>query len=139
MPSSRPCAAFEPISPDFDLKGLVESQANFEWVVRIHCDMIDHQGLENFEKLVLIHVILGGKPLVIEGYEGRLDRWTFALQWLRDNCGSKGMTHCNSARHGLIDLFSRECPRPYQEDQRSPIDRPLLEEYGAFNKSVDPA
>ncbi|ETI22392.1 hypothetical protein G647_06466 [Cladophialophora carrionii CBS 160.54] len=89
MPSTRPCAAFEPIAPDFDLKSLVESQANFEWVVRIHCDMIDHQGLENFDKLVLIHVILGGKPLVIEGYEGRLDRWTFALQWLRDNCGSK--------------------------------------------------
>ncbi|EXJ58643.1 hypothetical protein A1O7_06071 [Cladophialophora yegresii CBS 114405] len=89
MPSTRPCAAFEPMAPDFDLKSLVESQANFEWVVRIHCDMIDHQGLENFEKLVLIHVILGGKPLVIEGYEGRLDRWTFALQWLRDNCGSK--------------------------------------------------
>ena len=52
--------------------------------------MIDHQGLENFEKLVLLHVILGGKPLVIEGYQNRLDRWTFALQWLRDNCASKG-------------------------------------------------
>ncbi|KIW91428.1 uncharacterized protein Z519_08324 [Cladophialophora bantiana CBS 173.52] len=89
MPSTRPCAAFEPISPDFDLNALVESQPNFEWVVRIHCDMIDHQGLEIFEKLVLVHVILGGKPLVIEGYEGRLDKWTFALQWLRDNCGSK--------------------------------------------------
>ncbi|EXJ77463.1 hypothetical protein A1O3_09689 [Capronia epimyces CBS 606.96] len=89
MPSTRPQAAFEPISPDFDLKALVESTPNFEWVVRIHCDMIDHQGLENFEKLVLIHVILGGKPLVIEGYEKRLDPWTFALQWLRDNCGSK--------------------------------------------------
>ncbi|KIX04704.1 uncharacterized protein Z518_05574 [Rhinocladiella mackenziei CBS 650.93] len=89
MPSTRPCAAFEPISPEFDLKALVESTANFEWVVRIHCDMIDRQGLENFEKLVLIHVILGGKPLVIEGYESRLDRWTFTLQWLRDNCGSK--------------------------------------------------
>ncbi|KAK5053708.1 hypothetical protein LTR84_001669 [Exophiala bonariae] len=89
MPSSRPCAAFEPISPDFNVKALVESTPNFEWVVRIHCDMIDHQGLENFEKLVLIHVILGGKPLVIEGYETRLDRWSFALQWLRDNCGSK--------------------------------------------------
>ncbi|EXJ82029.1 hypothetical protein A1O1_08097 [Capronia coronata CBS 617.96] len=89
MPSTRPQAAFEPISPDFDVKGLVESTPNFEWVVRIHCDMIDHQGMENFEKLDLIHVILGGKPLVIEGYESRLDRWTFALQWLRDNCGSK--------------------------------------------------
>lgn len=92
MPSTRPCAAFEPISPDFDLHALVESTPNFEWAVRIHCDMIDHQGLENFEKLVLIHVILGGKPLVIEGYQARLDRWTFALQWLHDNCGSKSRT-----------------------------------------------
>jgi hypothetical protein len=90
MPSTRPCAAFEPISPDFDVKSLVESTPNFEWVVRIDCDMIDHQGVEAFEKLVLIHVILGGKPLVVEGYERRLDRWTFAVQWLRDNLGSKG-------------------------------------------------
>jgi hypothetical protein len=90
MPSTRPCAAFEPISPDFDVAALVETTPNFEYVVRIHCDMIDHQGLENFEKLVLLHVVLGGKPLVIEGYQDRLDRWTFALQWLRDNCASKG-------------------------------------------------
>jgi hypothetical protein len=90
MPSTRPCAAFEPISPDFDVAALVETTPNFEYVVRIHCDMIDHQGLENFEKLVLLHVVLGGKPLVIEGYQDRLDRWTFTLQWLRDNCASKG-------------------------------------------------
>lgn len=91
MPSTRPCAAFEPIPPDFDVKGLVEASANFEWVVRIDCEMIDRQGIEAFEKLVLIHVILGGKPLVVEGYDRRLDRWTFAVQWLRDNLGSKGI------------------------------------------------
>lgn len=90
MPSTRPCAAFEPVSPDFDVAAMVESTPNFEYVVRIDCGMIDHQGLENFEKLVLLHVILGGKPLVIEGYESRLDKWVFALQWLRDNCASKG-------------------------------------------------
>jgi hypothetical protein len=53
--------------------------------------MIEHQGMEAFEKLILLHVIIGGKPLVIEGYQERLDRWTFALQWLRDNCSQKGM------------------------------------------------
>lgn len=88
MPSTRPCAAFEPISPEFDLKALVESTPNFEYAVRIHSDMIEHHGLAAFERLVLMHVILGGKPLVIEGYEGRLDRWIFAIQWLKDNCGS---------------------------------------------------
>ena len=90
MPSTRPCAAFEPVSPDFDVAAMVESTPNFEYVARIQCDMIDHQGMESFEKLVLLHVILGGKPLVIEGYQSRLDKWIFALQWLRDNCASKG-------------------------------------------------
>ncbi|KAL9106398.1 MAG: hypothetical protein Q9227_008599 [Pyrenula ochraceoflavens] len=89
MPAVRPSAAFEPISPDIDLASIVESTPNFQYVVRIHCDMIDEQGIANFEKLVLLHVILGGKPLVIEGYQERLDRWTFALQWLRDNCSQK--------------------------------------------------
>ncbi|PGG97975.1 hypothetical protein AJ79_09030 [Helicocarpus griseus UAMH5409] len=90
MPSpSHPRAAFEPISPDLDLAALVESTPNFEYVVRIHCDAIVEQGIENFEKLVLLHVILGGKPLVIEGYQDSLEKWTFGLQWLKDNHGSK--------------------------------------------------
>ena len=89
MPAQRPSAAFEPISPDLDVANLVETTPNFEYVVRIHCDMIDVQGKDQFEKLVLLHVVLGGKPLVVEGYHERLDRWTFALQWLRDNCATK--------------------------------------------------
>ncbi|KAJ9247389.1 hypothetical protein DTO207G8_8088 [Paecilomyces variotii] len=89
MPAQRPCAAFEPLPPDLDVTALVESTPNFEFAVRIHCDAIDEQGLENFEKLVLLHVVLGGKPLVIEGYEDRLDKWTFSEQWLRDNHSAK--------------------------------------------------
>ncbi len=89
MPSQRPSAAFEPISPDFDLPQLVEETQNFEYVTRISCDMIEEQGLDSFDKLVLLHVILGGKPLVIEGFQYRLDEWTFTSQWLQDNCGKK--------------------------------------------------
>lgn len=89
MPASRPRAAFEPIPPDFDVKQLVESNSNFSYVDRISCDMIDQQGLLAFEKLVLLHVIIGGKPLVIDGFEDRLDPWTFTPRWLRDNCGEK--------------------------------------------------
>lgn len=85
MPAQRPCASFDPISPDFDLTAFVEENPNFEYVVRISCDMIEHQGLEAFEKLVLLHVIIGGKPLVIEGWQHRLNEWTFTSQWLRDN------------------------------------------------------
>ncbi|CAK4033038.1 Hypothetical predicted protein [Lecanosticta acicola] len=89
MPAQRPRASFEPIAPDFDLKRLVENNAHFNYVDRISCDMIDQQGLANFEKLVLLHVIVGGKPLVIDGFEDRLDPWTFTPKWLRDNCGEK--------------------------------------------------
>ena len=89
MPGKRPSAAFDPIPPDFDLARLVEETPNFEYVTRISCDMIDEQGMESFDKLVLLHVILGGKPLVIEGFNYRLDEWTFTCQWLQDNCGKK--------------------------------------------------
>ncbi|MCJ1482467.1 hypothetical protein MMC06_002632 [Schaereria dolodes] len=100
MPAQRPCALFEPIPPDLDLAALVEQTPNFEYVVRIPCETIDQQGQEAFEKLVLLHVIIGGKPLVIEGFHQRLDQWTFTSQWLRDNVGTKCIlgsfkTHCD--------------------------------------------
>ncbi|KAL8701744.1 MAG: hypothetical protein Q9201_004747 [Fulgogasparrea decipioides] len=89
MPTARRSAAFDPISPDLDLDALVQQTPNFEYVTRISCDMIETQGLETFEKLVLLHVILGGKPLVIEGFHKRLDEWTFTSGWLQDNHGKK--------------------------------------------------
>jgi hypothetical protein len=90
MPAQRPRASFEPIPPDFDLRELVESTENFQYVDRISCDAIEEQGLENFEKLILLHVIIGGKPLVVDGFEDRLDPWTFTSKWLHDNHGDKG-------------------------------------------------
>ena len=89
MVAQRPSAAFDPISPDLDLGSLVEETPNFEYVTRISCDMIEKQGLEAFDKLVLLHVILGGKPLVVEGFQHRLDEWTFTTEWLQDNYGKK--------------------------------------------------
>ena len=89
MPAQRPCASFDPISPTLDLAALVEETPNFEYVSRIPCDLIERQGLEAFEKLVLVQVIIGGKPLVIEGFHEHLERWTFSAQWLRDNVGQK--------------------------------------------------
>jgi hypothetical protein len=90
MPASRPRASFEPIAPNFDLRELVETTENFQYVDRISCETIEEQGLENFEKLILLHVIIGGKPLVVDGWEDRLDPWTFTPKWLKDNHGDKG-------------------------------------------------
>jgi len=89
MPAQRPRAAFEPIPPDLDVAALVESTPNFEYVVRIHCNSIDEHGLDNFDKLVRLHVILGGKPLVIEGFHERLDRSVFSERWLRSHHSSR--------------------------------------------------
>ncbi|GKZ29417.1 hypothetical protein AbraIFM66950_004825 [Aspergillus brasiliensis] len=92
MPAQRPRAAFEPLSPDLDLTELVNSTSNFEEVARIHCDMIDENGLEIFEKLVLLHVVRGGKPLVVEGFNHRLDNSIFSEKWLRNHYSSR--TEC---------------------------------------------
>lgn len=89
MPAQRPSAIFEPLSPYLDLDAFVNETPNFEYVVRISCDMLEQQGLEAFEKLVLLHVIIGGKPLIVEGFQQRLDQWTFSSQWLQDNHGKK--------------------------------------------------
>lgn len=90
MPARRQHASFEPLPPDFDVKALVEKTENFRYVDRISCDAIEEQGLEDFEKLILLHVIIQGKPLVIDGYGSRLDPWTFQKRWLKDNHGGKG-------------------------------------------------
>ncbi|RAR11613.1 transcription factor jumonji aspartyl beta-hydroxylase [Stemphylium lycopersici] len=90
MPAARPRASFEPIPPDFDVRTFVENAENFQYVDRISYEMIATNGVEAFEKLVLLHVIIGGKPLVIDGFEEVLDPWTFTPSWLRDNHGDKG-------------------------------------------------
>jgi hypothetical protein len=91
MPAARPRASFEPIPPDFDVRTFVETAENFQYVDRISYEMIASNGMEQFEKLVLLHVIIGGKPLVIDGFEEVLDPWTFTPSWLRDNHGEKSM------------------------------------------------
>ncbi|KAL5050201.1 hypothetical protein BDW71DRAFT_194584 [Aspergillus fruticulosus] len=89
MPAQRPRAAFEPISPALDVADLIKSSPNFEEVVRIHCDAIDENGLENFEKLVLLHVIVRGLPLVVEGFDKKLDNAIFSERWLKNHYSTK--------------------------------------------------
>jgi hypothetical protein len=97
MPAARPRASFEPIPPDFDVRTFVETADNFQYVDRISYEMIANNGIEAFEKLVMLHVIIGGKPLVIDGFEEVLDPWTFTPSWLRDNHGDKG--ECTLGTH----------------------------------------
>ncbi|KAL9601330.1 MAG: hypothetical protein Q9219_002625 [cf. Caloplaca sp. 3 TL-2023] len=115
MPSARRSAAFDPISPDLDLDALVQQTPNFDYVTRISCDMIESQGLDLFERLVLMHVIVGGKPLVIEGFHTRLDEWTFTSQWLQDNHGQK---YRDRQRLYLKDI---DCPEVWHDKLKEVI------------------
>ncbi|KAF2441445.1 hypothetical protein P171DRAFT_434141 [Karstenula rhodostoma CBS 690.94] len=104
MPAARPRASFEPIPPDFDVRTFVETADNFQYADRISYEMIANNGIEQFEKLVLLHVIIGGKPLVIDGFEQVLDPWPFTPSWLRGNMGDKPENARNLSSKSNIPL-----------------------------------
>lgn len=90
MPTSlHPQAKFDPIPPDLDLHALVDNTPNFQWVNRVTAAQIRNIGPQEFEKLVLIHVIQGGKPLVIEKWNDRLPKSLFSSAWLEENCNKR--------------------------------------------------
>ncbi|KAK8086449.1 hypothetical protein PG994_001423 [Apiospora phragmitis] len=83
MPTAlHPQAKFDPIPPDLDLHAIVDRNPNFDWVVRINLAQIRRLGPSGFEKLVQLHVIEGGRPLVIEGWNKVLPESLFSSEWL---------------------------------------------------------
>lgn len=90
MPTSlHPQAKFDPIPPDLDLPGLVEKTPNLKWAQRVSKAQIRNLGQQELEKLILLHVVLGGKPLVIEGWDAVLPKWLFNVDWLEKTYGTK--------------------------------------------------
>ncbi|KAF4872858.1 hypothetical protein CGCSCA1_v008000 [Colletotrichum siamense] len=90
MPTAlHPQAKFDPISPDLDLHSLVDKTPNFEWVLRISTAQIQGLGPQEFEKLVQLQVIQGGKPLVIEKWNDVLPKWLFGGEWLEKTYDKK--------------------------------------------------
>ncbi|KAG5953973.1 hypothetical protein E4U53_005966 [Claviceps sorghi] len=90
MPTSlHPQAKFDPLPPDLDLQNLVEQTPNFKWVQRVSRHQIRSLGQLEFEKLIKIHVVDGGKPLVIDGWDAVLPRWLFNAKWLEQTYDKK--------------------------------------------------
>ncbi|KAF4584256.1 JmjC domain-containing protein [Ophiocordyceps camponoti-floridani] len=90
MPTSlHPQAKFDPIPPDIDLQALVDNTPNFRWVQRVSREQIRNLGTQEFEKLVQIHVIGSGKPLVIDGWDAVLPKWLFNVDWLESTYDKK--------------------------------------------------
>lgn len=122
---------FQPLHPHLDIDKLIEDTPNFERVWKVDCNSIDKNGLADFEKLVLFHVVLGGRPLVVEGFHELLDGTVFSEKWMRQQY---------SAKSKLIPLLllpvsiptngcnSGSRPRPGQGDQFASDNRALHEE-----------
>jgi len=89
-PLSHPQAQFVPISPDIDVAALVESSNNFDYVTRLPKEMLKEHSAQSLEQLILLHVVIGGKPLVIEGWEDHLDLYRFSPEWLQAHMGKTG-------------------------------------------------
>ncbi|CAK7565659.1 MAG: hypothetical protein SEPTF4163_003582 [Sporothrix epigloea] len=85
----HPQAKFVPISPDLDLHALVQDTPNFEWASHISASEIFVLGQQQFEKLVSIHVIDGGKPLVIKEWNEQLPSELFSAKWLEETYNRK--------------------------------------------------
>lgn len=88
-PQSHPRAQFIPITPDLDLADLVENTSNFDYVTRLPNEMLKEHSIQSLEQLVLLHVVIGGKPLVIEGWDEKLHPKLFSPEWLQDHLGKK--------------------------------------------------
>lgn len=90
MPTSlHPQAKFDPLPPDLDLHGLIDQTPNFKWVQRVSRHQIRSLGQLEFEKLIKIHVVDGGKPLVIDGWDAVLPKWLFNAKWLEQTYDKK--------------------------------------------------
>lgn len=87
---------FDPIPPDLDLSALVAKTSNFDWVERIKLEDVKRMGWVEFEKLVAIQVLHGGRPLIVEGWGVDLPPWVYSADWLKTNIGEKGMYSLNT-------------------------------------------
>ena len=97
----HPQAKFDPIPPNLDLHNLVDRTPNFEWAMRISAKELMRFDAQRFEKLVYLHVIAGGKPLVITDWNLKLPKSIFSAAFLQNTYDKKGALidpHCQTAR-----------------------------------------
>ncbi|RDA90123.1 hypothetical protein CP533_3011 [Ophiocordyceps camponoti-saundersi (nom. inval.)] len=131
MPTAlHPQAKFDPLPPDIDVRALVDRTPNFRWVQRVSRSQIRNLGPQEFEKLVQIHVIAGGKPLVIDGWDAVLPKWLFNADWLEKTYDKKRenvrdipaatdipMTTGHYLR-SMRQLANQWTPHTYRDDRR---------------------
>lgn len=78
-----PRAVFEPFPPHLDIEKEVQTTKRFQFASRIPCDFINQFPREDLELYILTWVVKLGRPLVITGFDKRLDKGLFSEKWLR--------------------------------------------------------
>lgn len=111
MPTSlHPQAKFDPIPPDVDINALVDSTPNLQWAQRVPRSMILQLQPGQFEKIITTHVITGGKPLVIEGWDEVLPKDLFNANWLEDTYDKKRRRRSSLEKSHTYIFYRGECP-----------------------------
>lgn len=75
---------------------------------RVSRDQIRSLGQEQFEQIVLMHVVLGGKPLVVDGWNSALSKGLFSAEWLEQTYDKKRKPFFRGSRIKLT-LRRGEC------------------------------
>jgi hypothetical protein len=91
MPSANhPRAQFVPLSPNLDLPALIRENESFDEVRRVPQAALEEYTVQSLEQLVYLHVVVEGRPLVLEGWGSYLPPWLFTVAWLEQNLGKEG-------------------------------------------------
>ena len=92
--------------PDLDLDALVDKTPNFHWVLRVSAAQIRDIGVQEFEKLVHVHVVVNGRPVVIEKWNDALPEWLFSAEWLEKTYDKRrALLSLRLVAVAILDLF----------------------------------
>ena len=80
---TRPRAQFIPLSPIINLDALVRDNESLNEVRRIPLAALEEHTVQSLEQLVYLHVVIEGRPLVLEGWGSYLPPWLFTSKWLK--------------------------------------------------------
>lgn len=140
MPTSlHPQAKFDPIPPDLDLSSLVDHTPNLKWVQRVSRDQIRNLGQREFEKVALMHVLIGGKPLVIGGWDAVLPESLFNANWFEKAYDKKGMSDSPPDLAAANSSVRGERPRSWLCERSTYDNRPLPAIHEDIVKAMDDA
>lgn len=101
-----PRAVFEPFPPNLDIDKEIQTTNQFQHAARISCEFIDQFPREDLELYILTWVVKLGRPLVITGFDKRIDKNLFSEKWLMHHYANQS----TSPPHPWMKVLFENCP-----------------------------